>query len=51
MKKKNKERKPLEIPSIEQLEAELGREKYRWRFRRVMRNTIYALITVAAPTA
>ena len=48
MKKKNKERKPLEIPSIEQLEAELGREKYRWRFRRVMRNTIYALITVAA---
>ncbi|NBI09541.1 signal peptidase I [Colidextribacter sp. OB.20] len=48
MKKKNKESKPLEIPSIEQLEAELGREKYRWRFRRVMRNTIYALITVAA---
>lgn len=48
MKKKNKEAKPLEIPSIEQLEAELGREKYRWRFRRVMRNTIYALITVAA---
>ena len=48
MKKKNKERKPLEIPSIEQLEAELGREKYRWRFRRVMRNTIYALVTVAA---
>ena len=48
MKKKNKESKPLEIPSIEQLEAELGREKYRFRFRRVMRNTIYALITVAA---
>lgn len=48
MKKKNKESKPLETPSIEQLEAELGREKYRWRFRRVMRNTVYALITVAA---
>lgn len=40
--------KPLEIPTIEQLEAELGREKYRSRFRRVMRNTVYALITVAA---
>lgn len=26
----------------------MGREKYRWRFRRVMRNTIYALVTVAA---
>lgn len=45
---KNAPKKPLEMPSIEQLEAELGREKYRWRFRRVMRNTIYALITVAA---
>ena len=40
--------KPLDLPTVEQLEAELGREKYRWRFRRVMRNTIYALITVAA---
>ena len=36
------------MPTIAQLEAELGREKYRWRFRRVMRNTIYALVTVAA---
>ena len=36
--------KPLEIPTIEQLEAELGREKYRSRFR----NTVYALVTVAA---
>jgi len=40
--------KPLDLPTVEQLEAELGREKYRWRFRRVMRNTIYALVTVAA---
>jgi len=46
--KKEKQSKPLELPSIEQLEMELGREKYRWRFRRVMRNTIYALVTVAA---
>ena len=45
--KDNQNTKP-EIPSIEQLEAELGREKYRWRFRRVMRSTVYALVTVAA---
>lgn len=45
---KNEPKKPLEMPTIEQLETELGREKYRWRFRRVMRNTIYALVTVAA---
>ena len=45
---KKKNEKQLEIPSIAQLELELGREKYRWRFRRVLRSTIYALITVAA---
>ena len=39
-KDKRKERQPLEVPTIEQLEKELGREKYRSRFRRVMRNTI-----------
>lgn len=46
--KEKRKDKPLEIPSVEQIEKELGREKYRSRFRRVMRNTIYALITVAA---
>ena len=45
---KDNQNTKLEIPSIEQLEAELGREKYRWRFRRVMRSTVYALVTVAA---
>lgn len=45
---KPEEPKKLQIPSIEQLELELGREKYRWRFRKVLRSTIYALITVAA---
>lgn len=50
MKKEKQEKpsKPLELPTIEQLEVELGREKYRWRFRRVLRSTIYALVTVAA---
>ena len=40
--------RPIEIPSIDQLEKELGREKYRWRFRRVLRSTVFVLITVAA---
>ena len=49
MKKRPEETpKPLEKPTIAQLEKELGREKYRYRFRRVLRSTIYALITVAA---
>ena len=38
----------LEFPPIEQLEKELGREKYRRRYGRVLRSTIYTLITVAA---
>lgn len=42
------ERKPIEIPTVAQLEAELNRETYRWKFRRVLRSTIYALVTVAA---
>ena len=46
--KKKKPDKPLGTPTIAQLEMELGREKYRHRFRRVLRSTIYALITVAA---
>ncbi len=42
-KKKNEER-----PSVEQLEAEIKRVKYKSRYRAVMRSTIYTLITVAA---
>lgn len=37
-----------EIPRIDQLEAELQRERYRRRYGRVFRSTIYTLITVAA---
>ncbi len=44
MKKKNRE----ERPSVEQLEAEIKRVKYKSRYRAVMRSTIYTLITVAA---
>lgn len=35
-------------PTPDQLQAELGREKYRTRYARVLRSTVYALITVAA---
>ena len=33
---------------MEQLSAELGRERYRERYMRVLRSTIYALVVVAA---
>ena len=39
---------PAERPTVNQLEAELAREKYRLRYGRVMRSTIYTLIIVAA---
>lgn len=35
-------------PTLEQLETELKRETYHRRYRRVLRSTIYTLITVAA---
>ena len=37
-----------EMPSTQQLEAELNRVKYRSRYRSVFRSTVYTLITVAA---
>lgn len=43
-----KRQTPQEFPEVEALEAELSREKYRKRYRTVLRSTIYALITVAA---
>lgn len=47
MKSKNK--KAISgFPSVEQLEVELKREKYKRRYNTVLRSTIYTLITVAA---
>lgn len=43
MKKKHRE-----IPSVEQLERELVREKYKHRYGMTFRSTLYILITVAA---
>lgn len=37
-----------ERPSVDQLEAELKRVKYKNRYRTVLRSTIYTLVTVAA---
>lgn len=37
-----------QMPSVAQMQAELSRLKYRNRFSKVMRSTVYALIIVAA---
>lgn len=39
---------PRENPTVEQLEQEIKRVKYRSRYRTVLKSTIYTLITVAA---
>lgn len=44
-KKKDKE---LQIPDSAQLKEELARENYKHQYNRVLRSTVYALITVAA---
>ena len=41
-------KKPLDMPNIEQLEAELTRTRYKSRYRSVLRSTVYTLIVVAA---
>lgn len=38
----------LLTPTVEELERELQRENYKKRYRRVLKSTIYTLITVAA---
>lgn len=39
---------PNEFPGVEQLTAELSRVKYRTRYKRVLRSTVYTLVVVAA---
>lgn len=43
-----KQKKPLEMPSQELLEAELKRVCYRKRYKNVLRSTVYTLVVVAA---
>lgn len=45
---KQKKHPSGELPTVEQLSVELGRERYRERYMRVLRSTIYALVVVAA---
>ena len=48
MKKKSKEKVILERPSVEELQKEVGRVKYKRRYRSVLKSTIYTLVVVAA---
>ena len=43
-----KKKKELEIPNSALLKEELAREQYRHQYKRTLRSTVYALITVAA---
>lgn len=43
-----KQKKPLERPSQELLEAEVKRVCYRKRYKNVLRSTVYTLVVVAA---
>ena len=45
---KGRKTKPSQVPTVAQLEGELKRESYRKRYNRVLRSTVYTLITVAA---
>lgn len=45
---RNRKRTVREIPTVTQLESELKREQYQNRYGRVLRSTIYSLLTVAA---
>ena len=42
------ERKEVRTRTVEELEAELERERYKRKFRSALRGTIYTLVTVAA---
>ena len=45
---KGKAEPPRDFPSLEQLKAELDREKYKRRYKWTLKSTIYTLIVVAA---
>lgn len=45
---KSNDRRPMELPRVEVLRAELNRENYKARYKRVLKSTVYALIVVAA---
>lgn len=45
---KSKGNAPAELPSLEQLTAELERVQYKRRYKRVLRSTVFTLVVVAA---
>lgn len=45
---KNSKKNLMEQPSILQLEQEVSRERYKNRYKKVLRSTVYTLVTVAA---
>lgn len=45
---KSRKRPPRKVPELDQLKAELHRERYKMRYRSVFRSTVYTLIVVAA---
>ena len=45
---RGKEKKPVEVPAIEQVCAERERLRYRRRYRQTLRSTVNVLIVVAA---
>ena len=45
---RGKEKKPVEVPAIEQVRAERERLRYRRRYRQTLRSTANVLIVVAA---
>lgn len=48
MKKLRREKNEIQMPTVQQLEAELQRENYKRRYRRVLKSTVFTLITVSA---
>lgn len=47
MKKTNKQ-KSLDLPTTKDLEKQLNQEKYNFKYKRILKSTIYALIIVAS---
>lgn len=47
-KEKAENKAPVSLPSADAIQAELKRETYRLRYKRVLKSTVYALIMVAA---
>ena len=46
--KEQEPKKPIQRPPLKELESELQRERYKIRYRRVLRSTVFTLVTVAA---